>query len=84
MRCARRSRTQKTGLYSMNAAAADLFAVATLSQAQAGAIVAPQSYPSLANTFSSVLSPFASAFKTNSQAMYPVNGATGNPGVNSL
>jgi hypothetical protein len=70
----------KTNLYSMNANAADPLAAAVQSQAQAGAIVAPQAYPTLSNTFASVLSPFASAFKTNSQSTNPIyNAPNANP-----
>lgn len=67
----------KTNLYGMNAAAADPLAAASQAQAQAGAIVAPQSYPGLGDVFAGALAPFASGMKTNSQSMNPWRGQSG-------
>jgi hypothetical protein len=64
----------KTNLYTMNANAADPLTTAAQAQASAGAIVAPQSYPTLSNVFGDALSPFATANKTNSQSMTPGHG----------
>jgi hypothetical protein len=62
---------QKSNLYSQNIAAADPLAAATSAEATSRAIVAPQSQPSLGDVFSGVLSPLATASKTNSQSLYP-------------
>lgn len=63
--------TTKGNLYAQNAAVADPLTMATQAQAQSGAIVSPQSYPTLSNVFADGLSSFATANKTNSQSMNP-------------
>jgi hypothetical protein len=60
----------ETNLYNMNQASADPSASATQAQAQAGALVAPQSYPTLSNMFSAALAPAASATKAATNSLY--------------
>jgi hypothetical protein len=66
--------TAKTNLYSMNASAADPTAAASQAQAQAGAIVSPQSYPTLTDVFAGALAPFAAAAKSNAGSLNPIFG----------
>lgn len=61
----------KTSLYGMNAAAADPLESAATAQAQAGALAAPGSMPSLGNVFAGALAPFGSAVKSNATSMNP-------------
>lgn len=63
--------TTKGNLYAQNSAAADPLTMASQAQAQAGALVAPQAYPTLSNIFADGLSSFATANKTNAQSMSP-------------
>lgn len=76
----------ETNLYNMNASAADPSAAATQAQAQAGALVAPQTYPTLGNLFGAVLSPFAAGQKSSSNSMgnnyTPSGPAASNPSGN--
>jgi hypothetical protein len=58
-------------LSAMNATAADPALAASEAQAQSAALVAPQSYPTLSNVFSSVVSPFAAAAKAGSGSTAP-------------
>ncbi len=64
----------KSNLYNLNAQAADPEMMAQQAQAASGAIVAPQSYPTLADYFSPALSSVATASKANSQSLYPAAG----------
>jgi hypothetical protein len=79
----------KTNLYGMNASAADPTAAASQAQAQAGAIVSPQSYPTLTDVFAGALAPFAAAAKSNAGSFNPIFAGNGtrnnssNPGSNS-
>lgn len=61
----------QTNLYSMNSQTADPLSAAAMSQAQAGALVAPNAMPSLGNAFAGALSPFASGVKSNQGSMQP-------------
>jgi hypothetical protein len=63
----------KNSLYAENNAAADPLAAASQAQATSGAIVAPQSAPTMSNVFAGALAPFATAQKVNSQSLYPNN-----------
>lgn len=58
----------KNTMYGLAEQATDPLSMATQAQASAGSIVAPQSYPSMANVFGDVLSPLASGLKTSSQS----------------
>lgn len=62
----------KTNLYSMNANAADPAQAGAQAQEASGAIVAPQSYPTLSNVFGDALSGVATATKANQQSMNAV------------
>lgn len=64
----------KSSLYAQNASAADPLTAASEAQSQAGALVSPQSYPTLTDVFAGALAPFATGVKTNSQSMNPVFG----------
>lgn len=64
---------EKTNLYNMNSSAADPLAAQTSAQAATGALVSPQSYPSLGNVFGAALSPIASATKTAAGSPYYPN-----------
>lgn len=70
--------TSKGQLYAQNINAADPLAMAAQAQAQAGALVSPQSYPSLSNVFADGLSGFATANKANAGSMNPAPWNTGN------
>ena len=59
----------KSQLYTQNAAAADPYSMGTQAQAAAGAVVAPQSYPSLSNVFGDALSSVATASRANANSM---------------
>lgn len=61
----------KTGLYTLNSAAADPYTVAAQAQAQSGAITAPTSFGPLGNVFAGALQPFAQGVKTNQASMSP-------------
>ena len=61
----------KNTLYAENTAAADPLAAASQAQAGAGAIVSPQSVPTMSNVFAGALAPFATAAKVNGASMYP-------------
>ncbi len=61
----------KNSLYAENAAAADPLQAASSAQAGAGAIVAPQSMPTMSNVFAGALAPFATAAKVNGQSLTP-------------
>lgn len=61
----------KGNLYTQNSATADPLTMAAQAQAQSGAIVAPQSYPTLGDVFSGALAPYATATKVNNQSMNP-------------
>lgn len=63
----------KSNLYNLNASAADPEMMAQQAQAQSGAIVAPQSYPTLSNYFGDALNSVATATKANQGSMYPVS-----------
>ena len=63
--------TTKGNLYTMNAATADPLTMASQAQSQAGAIVAPQAYPTLSNVFADGLSSVATAQKANANSMNP-------------
>lgn len=64
----------KSNLYAMNASAADPLTAASEAQSSAGALVSPQSYPTMTDIFAGSLAPFASGVKTNSQSMNPFFG----------
>jgi hypothetical protein len=57
----------KTNLYSVNASAADPLTSASRAQSEAGAIVSPQSYPTLTDVCAGALAPFATAARTYAQ-----------------
>jgi hypothetical protein len=61
----------KSNLYTENNATADPLTMASQAQSQSGAIVAPQSYPTLGNVFADGLNSVATATKANSQSMTP-------------
>ncbi len=63
----------KTTLYSMNANAADPASAAAQAQAASGAIVAPQSYPTLSNVFGDALGSVATTAKANNNSLYPAS-----------
>jgi hypothetical protein len=69
----------KSNLYSLNASAADPLTSASRAQSEAGAIVSPQSYPTLTDVFAGALAPFATGVRTNAQSQNPVFGG-GNQG----
>lgn len=64
----------KTNLYNLNTTAADPSTMASQAQNTAGAIVAPQAYPTLGDVFGGVLAPVAAAAKTNQTSMNPFTG----------
>lgn len=61
----------KGQLYAQNINAADPLSMAAQAQAQAGALVAPQSYPTLSNVFADGLSALGTANKANAGSMNP-------------
>lgn len=64
----------ETGLYNMAENAADPYTMAQAAQAQSGAIVSPQSYPTMASYFSDFLTPLAAGVKANQSSANPVTG----------
>lgn len=66
----------ENSMYGLAEQATDPLSMATQAQASSGSIVAPQSYPSIANVFGNVLSPIAGGLKTSQQAMNPVYGGS--------
>jgi hypothetical protein len=71
----------KTGLYGLAQSATDPLTMGEQAQASAGALVAPQSYPTLGNVFSDVLSPAASGVKTYAGAMNQYAPNNGSPPI---
>lgn len=67
----------KSSLYNLNASAADPEMMAQQAQAQSGAIVAPQSYPTISDYFGNVLGSVATATKANQTGMNPIGGTGG-------
>lgn len=67
----------ETNLYGLNSQAADPLQMASSAQAQAGAIVAPQSYPTLSNVFGDALNTASTALRANMNSMYPGVGGYG-------
>ncbi len=59
----------KTGLYGLAQSAIDPLTMSTQAQANAGTIVSPQSYPTLANVFSDVLGSAGAGQQTYGQSM---------------
>jgi hypothetical protein len=62
---------QKTQSRLLNSAAADPLTIASQAQSTAGAIVAPQSYPSLSNVFGDALNSVATAQRPNAYSNNP-------------
>lgn len=58
----------KNSLYGLAESATDPLSMATMAQAGAGSIVAPQSYGGIGNVFGDILSPVAGGLKTSSQS----------------